>query len=447
MSIGAAWMVLVHALFSPSAAQETDLPPYPWDLETCLVVARSGNLDLAQVAASAEAQEGRHSQSLGAYLPSMNTSVSFSRNETAEGTIFVDESGRLINQKVSERYQVSSSVRQSLIDLGAIYTIRGSAQRLQEARQRVESAKEQLELDVTQNFYALLKAAKQARVALEAVDLGKEQLRRTESLQELGSVPRADVLQSRVALARNELDLISARHTVRQGQSNLALVLGLSDDREIAIDTTVVLPPLDIPWGEEQLWEWASRDRADLQEVRLAHRASRTSAQAARLDRYPTLGLNAFYSKTADRSGDAFELKSGDARWGMTVALSMNLNPIDQLLIGSTKGGVEAAEWTARQERRRLQKKELEVRLDIRNAINAWEEARERHSMSQENLRYAEENLRLQKALYEGGGGTILEWNNAQVELTRARSDLLAAQVDLLSAEASLARSVGRELR
>jgi outer membrane protein len=362
----------------------------------------------------------------------------------------IDEtSGRIIEggaRTTDKTYQLQASLRQALVDLEAAQNIRGGKLRLEQSRHGLEATEEQIELDVTQSYYDLLKAERTSYVADEAVDLSKEQLRRTESLYELGSVPRADVLQSRVSVARNELDLISARHSVRDNKAQLALVLGFPSDLDLEIDTTVVLPPLDRDWDESQLWDWARQDRGDLNEVLTASHAAGVSAAAAKWSRWPTLDLVLFFSGQGTDLNDIFAELTTDASWGFSVSLNANLNPIDQFILGNTVGRVEEAEWTARQERRRFQKKQLEVRLDIRRAVLAWEEARERHGMAQENVRYAQENLRLQRALYEAGGGTILEWNNAQVELTRAKNELLQAEVDLLGALASLERSVGRPI-
>lgn len=427
-----------------------DLPPLPWNLETCLSLARRGNLDLAQAEASTRAAQGSHSRSYAGYLPSISSSMSFTqRTNDFTFSFFDPTTGRLVEggeRTTDETFQLSASLRQALVDMEAAKNIKGSKLRLEQANFGLEATEEQLDLDVTQSYYDLLKAERAAQVAVEAVDLSKEQLHRTESLYELGSVPRADVLQSRVAVARNELDLISARHTVRDSKAQLALVLGFSSDMDLEIDTTVVLPPLDKSWDESQLWDWARQDRGDLNEVVLASEAARASASAARWSRWPTMDLTLFFSGQGPDLNDIFAELTTDASWGFSVSLNANLSPIDQFLIGNTVGRVEEAEWTARREMRRLQKKQLEVRLDIRRAVLAWEEARERNVMAQENVRYAEENLRLQKALYEAGGGTILEWNNAQVELTRAKNEVLQAEVDVLAALASLERSVGRPI-
>lgn len=440
------------AAASPVFAQGIDgLPAYPWDLSTCLEIARTRNLDLAQAEAQTYASRGSYRRSLGQYLPSVSSGFSWTRvtNDRVD-QYFDPNTGQVVEagtRTSATSYELSASLRQPIVDLEAIHNIKGSRIRLDQSRMGLETAHEQLDLDVTQSYYDLLKAFKSANLAEEAVDLAKEQLRRTESLYDLGSVPRADVLQSRVAVARNELELISARKGVRESQAELALVLGFPSDLAMEIDTTVTLPALEREWDESRLWEWAREDRADLREVVLAAQSADAQAQAARWSRWPTLDLTLFYSGQDDQPEKVLTDVTTNASWGARVALNANLNILDQFLVGSTVGSVEEAEWTRRQEQWRLEKKELEVRLDIRRAVLAWGEARERLAMSQENVRYAEENLRLQRALYEAGGGTILEWNNAQVELTRARNELLQAEVDLLTALASLERSVGRPVQ
>ncbi|MBU1701181.1 MAG: TolC family protein [Candidatus Eisenbacteria bacterium] len=422
------------------------LPPFPWDLSTSLALAGQGNLDLAQAEAATYIAEGSYHRSLGGYLPSLGASYNFNRSGRDFASYIAEWGPVAADKGASNSWSLGASLRQSLIDLPTAYTIRSSKKQMASARYALKAAELDVALAVTQQHYALMYAVKLSQVANEAVQLATDQFRRTESLYELGSVPRADVLQSRVSMASSELDLISARNTVRNQQAELALALGLPSNLEIIIDTTVSIPDLDRIWDETELAEMAMRDRADLLQARIDLRAMQDQVSSRKWSHWPTMGMSLYYSKQEETFDESLKNLDANLRWGLSVSLDMNLNPIDHFLVGSTKGSVEEAVWRERQQKRGLQKKELEVLLEIRQAILAWEEGKERLASAQENLTYAQENLKLQKALYEGGGGTLLEWNNAQVELTRARVEVVDAQVSILTAKASLERSVGQKL-
>ncbi|MBD3336287.1 MAG: hypothetical protein GF355_12295 [Candidatus Eisenbacteria bacterium] len=446
----AALMAVFLFAGGPAAAQGPDLPPFPWDLQTCLAMAQEGNLELAQARAATRVAKGQYHQSYGQILPSISGSLDFTRRGFGEAIAYENpNTGEIVTRpgRYSNTYSLGGSIRQPVFDMESVYNIRSSMRRFDSSQHGQNAAHHDLILAVTERYYALLEALRLEHVAEEAVQLAGDQFRRTESLYQLGSVPRADVLQARVTLAGNELDLITARNTVRNERAQLAVAVGLSSGIEVEIDTTLVLPPTEREWDERQLNDWAQSGRPDLLEVRADVRAAEEQVRAKTWSRFPTVNATAFYGKQEAESGEILDDLAFNASWGFTLSLDVNPNPIDQLLLGSTQGAVEQSVWRARQERRRLDQKRLQVQLEIRQGILAWEEAEERLAAAQENLTYAEENLKLQRALYEGGGGTLLEWNNAQVELTRARSEVVQAEVDVLTALAGLERSVGRALR
>jgi outer membrane protein TolC len=63
---------------------------------------------------------------------------------------------------------------------------------------------------------------------------------------------------------------------------------------------------------------------------------------------------------------------------------------------------------------------------------------------AEEAVALAEENFKLQQALYQNGAGTILELNNAQVDRTKAKNALVEATISLHLANAQLDRALGR---
>ena len=66
--------------------------------------------------------------------------------------------------------------------------------------------------------------------------------------------------------------------------------------------------------------------------------------------------------------------------------------------------------------------------------------------MAAENLRSAEESLRLAATRFEAGAATQLEIRDAMLKLTQAQLALLQARIDAIIARADLNRSVGGAL-
>jgi OMF family outer membrane factor len=66
--------------------------------------------------------------------------------------------------------------------------------------------------------------------------------------------------------------------------------------------------------------------------------------------------------------------------------------------------------------------------------------------LAEENLKAAEESLKLAERRYDAGAGTQVEVRDALQNLTRAQLTLLTARIDAIIARADLNRAVGGAL-
>ena len=210
----------------------------------------------------------------------------------------------------------------------------------------------------------------------------------------------------------------------------------LEVEPQAPVDETAPVP------ADSALSALAERQRPDLQSAVASLQAARSNERAARSQRYPSLGANYFYAKQDSSIGPLFKNLDTGARWGFSVGVSQVL--FDGL---GTKGSIQRATADRRAKEQALEEQRLQVTLDIREALLGLKNASETIRSAREGVSLAEESARLQKALYEAGGGTLLEWNNAQVELTRAKVAVVEAEASYHLAEAALERAVGGPLR
>lgn len=398
------------------------------------------NLSIAQARSSEAISRGARLGAFSALLPNLRGSVQFNQTSYNYATGRFDPStGRaLLEEGTDDEYGLSFNGGMSLIDLPAWYGFRSAGRSLDAATAGAEDTRAQILLQTRTQYYALARSEELARVALESVELRTEQLRRAESLFELGSVAKSDVLQAQVNLATAERERIASANRVEQVRALLAVLLAVPVESRIEI---VPPPPVaDIPAmpAESALIRRAQDARSDVLQARRALEAARLSAQGRRLEHLPSLALGYSYSKQQDKLADVFQDSKKDARWGYSLGLSMNI--FDGL---AAEGALQRATAETRLREEQLRAAELSAALAVREAMLAIKDASEALVASREGVRLAEESVRLQKALYESGGGTLLEWNNAQVELTRARVAVVEAEADLRVAEAQLERAAG----
>jgi outer membrane protein len=442
-------LLSVLLLLFPNASRGDEAVPLPdltrpLSLDQVVRLALERNLTLAQSWENVESSRGSLMSTRAQLLPNASASSGYNQTtvKSSPGQSIDPRTGQIRDtggKTVTGTYDVSLTGRQNLIDLPSVYGTRAAQSRLGSAHQGYRSARLGAVLQAKQQYYALYRAQELARVAAESYALNQDQLKRTQSMFELGSVARNDVLQAQVNLSKSERQKIAADNTIDQERARLALILGLPVSASIQIESPPALTDSLVTQSEGELLREAEQARPDLQQSKLELRAAHLGELSAKAQRYPSFSGGASYSKHAGTLGDTYSSFGQDASWGFNLGLSLTL--FDGL---ATKGQIQQARAGQRAGQEKLEQTRLQVALDLRESLlqinNAYQEIRS----AREGVRLAQESVRLQKALYESGGGTMLEWTNAQVQLTAAQVDQVQAEVDLRLAKAGLDSALGR---
>lgn len=441
------WGLIVLACMAAGAtqtakAQDVDLSR-PLSLEEVIRLGEERNLGFIQSVLGVESADAAYTSSRAQLLPSLNSSLSYRRSIANFNQPRIDtETGQVLeanttNVSVESSFSVSGGVR--LIDPSAWQSVRQSSIGRETTRMGVARARQDLAYSMTQRYYELIRAKQLTQVNAEAFVLSQEQLARAEALYELGSVARSDVLQAQVNLASADRDRISALNRVQDEQARLAVAIGAPVSTPIdVVDPGALSSEVDMG-DESDLIREALRQRPDITQASLEIKAAEAGLSSSKWDRWPTLSASYSWSKRGDAPDDVLSDFGRDYNYGGSIGLNWTL--FDGF---NTKGAIQRAEANLSTRETILEETELNAALQIRQAQLGIKNASEGIRSAEEGVRLAEESAKLQQALYESGGGTLLEWNNAQVELTRARVSLVEAQVDLRLALAQLELAVGR---
>lgn len=415
----------------------------PLSLDELVRIAKERNFGLQRFReTSAQARSSRRS-TLSGLLPSLAGSIDYNQSESrfrGPSVDLVTGEVRTANlRSPSDSYQLGVGGRLNIVDPVQWYGLAESNRRIVAADYSVEDAEQDLVFFVQSQYYALIRAQALAAVRQRSRDLSGEQLERARALYELGSVARTDVLQAQVSHASAERERIAAANAIEQERANLAVLLSISLDSPLEVEQPGALPDTSLVFDEAAYVAEGLEQRPDYLRARSALEAARLSETAAGWRRWPSIGGNYSYGKREDKIGDLFDDFGNEYSWSFGVGLDV---PIFDGF--STKAAIEQAAASRRQEERTMEELRLQVALDVRQALLDLTNAVEGIRAAREGVGFAEESVRLQQALYESGGGTLLEWNNAQVELTRARNDLVETEINLRQAHAALEKARGR---
>ncbi|MEZ4653175.1 MAG: TolC family protein [Candidatus Eisenbacteria bacterium] len=423
----------------PVRAQDTIDLTKPLSLEDIYDLAEGRNLNYLRSLESIETSKGSYKSARSALLPSARAGVGLSRTVSKfSQPVFDQTSQSFISDETSYSSSLSLSGGVNVIDMPSIFRFRQASASLDGTELGAARTRQTLHNQLAGVYYELIRAQERAQVTQEAYDLSSEQLRRAQSLYDLGSVARSDVLQAQVNLASADRDRISATNTIALQRSRLAMALGVPVDSPIRVQDPEALPGT-LPTEADALVEDARHSRPDVRQAQADLSAARLGVKSAKWSRYPSLDASYSYSRRGTHLNDV--TTEFDSGYSFSTSIGLSWTLFDGL---NTKGSIERAEAARRSQKLMLEETELQVALDVQESLIAIKNASESIRSAEEGVRLAEESVKLQQALYESGGGTLLEWNNSQVELTRARVSLVDAQVDLHLALAGLDLALGR---
>ena len=389
------------------------------------------NHDLRSIEEAIRVAAGQRDQALQGYLPSLSARVDYSRN--FDNNIIIQ--GGASFQANPDNYQTNFSLTQTILDWQAIKSIQSANRNKEASEYDYRSARNDLVLATKQQYYALVRAQLLETVADSALVLSQQELRRVQSLFELGMVAKGDVLKAEVRLSESQLDKIRNGGTAVLERARLASMIGQSPTDDLRADVqNVARDP--VPVDSAAVFQEALANRPDLHASQQSWQAAEAAVGAAQANWYPTLRGGLHFS----RSDTTLRFTGERSRAG-TVSLDFPLFQTPW----ATKGLVQESRARSEQARYAYEKKRLDVEVEIREAVQIARSANEGLLVASSGLESAEEDLKLSQEKYNVGSGTILELIDAQVALQRSRSNLVQAVTEARIAEARLSRVRGTQ--
>lgn len=416
----------------------------PYTMEQCIQIALQNNPQIEIARKQVEVQEAALFGTYTEVMPTLNATI-MGANRTTSGDRDIIVEGVVLREapgSTRTNYRNGVFLNMNLYNGGRNWNA------IRQARQESESegfAQNSTENDVIVNvktgYYGLLRALRLKEVTEENVRLNEEQLRRTQSMYEIGSVARVEVLQTTAQLGAARINLRNQENAVLQARAQLANVMGIGTGETFeivdpledgALDTTALMSLQDALRLANLTNPAIQRDEGRIRSAMLGTKIARGLL-------WPTVTGSIGYSRTGVRFEDVYG--AYDKNWNLSFGVNLSLPILNgtQTYAGISRAQAQQliAEETLRQTRRTTS-------LTIRNALLDLETAREVITLSNDNIVASEESLRLAEERYRVGSGTLLEVFTAQEALVRAKSDLASAQYEYLIAQATLDGALGK---
>ncbi len=418
----------------------------PLTVEDCVRIALENNYNVVIARNNVRSSRAATSGAWSGILPDISASAYWDRltQGPTEQLTLNERTGEIIASQTESQafvsYTMGLNATQSVFNWSALQSLAQARANLSAARHSSKAAENDITFEVKSQFYNLVKAQKLLEVSEKSLERSRSQLERAQSLFELGSVAKSDVLRAKVDMGQSELDLITARNNVELEKTRLAKIMGLGLGEDFSIQAELVVEEMAVE-GED-LYRTAAEQRPDLRAAAERVRGAKAGVKSAKGGHYPSFFGFFNWRWRDDRFPDSTD--DFDKRYTWDVGMGISVPIFDGMLTRANIGEARASLMTREKEYEDL---ELSVALEVKEALLALEEARQRIRVSEDQFASAEENYKLAQEQYEVGLGTILELTDARVELTSAENQRVEAITAYKVAVAQLDRARGANVQ
>lgn len=288
-------------------------------------------------------------------------------------------------------------------------------------------------------YYSVLEKRRLIDVAAEATKNFEQHLARARLYLKAGVRTRIDVINAEVELSNAKMNLLRAQYNLKTARVALEQVLGTKPNQgrytlysdEVHLDKILeIMPP--VAESLDTLIENAMERRPDIMQLNKLIEAAKANLKRAKGDYWPSIKAEANYNEyDTDLSlyKDSWEVGVA-ARWDLFSGLH-------------TKGATTEAQGRLLETKAQLQDLKLSIVREVTESYLQTDENRESVQIALQTLKLAEENLLLAEKRYQSGANDVIEYNDAQLSLTKTRNELVVTYYGYLTALAGVEHAVG----
>jgi outer membrane protein len=340
--------------------------------------------------------------------------------------------GALNNPGIFDRNAEGLMLSQLITDFGRTANLTGSAKlRAQAEANNAQATREQILLAVDGAFFAGQQAQSVTRVAEQTVAARQVFLDQVSVMASNKLRSDLDVSFARVNVEDGRLLLSKAQNDVQAAFAQLANLMGLREQKTYRL-VEQPLPP-ELATNISEFVQQALQARPDLLSLRNSQEAAFKFARAERALRYPSISA----------VGSAGLVPIGDTALGDNYAAAGLVLTLPLYTGGLLSARQQEAELRARAADENLRDLENNVVRDVRISWLSAQNAFDRLRITGQLLDNAKQSYELAQARYTNGISSIVEFNQAQLNLLSAQIAYADTQYEYLLRRSALNYQTG----
>ena len=410
--------------------------PEKISLHKAIEIALANNPALAAEKGEVAAAAARKDAAVSRALPKISARTSYTGyvNEQPLVSIGGNPQGQAFSDEISSARLL---LDMPLFTSGRISSgIRAAKLQRKASSQNLARTGNQLVFDVSSVFYGIL-SQRQVIDSLQASRKAlQEHLKDVKNLIDNDKATKVDRLRTEVRLANVREELARARNRLKIKRHTFRNLLGLEYSGKNLNLVGELRFTKRTPPSFKKVLKKAYQNRKDYKAAKREVEAKAKRVDAARAERWPSLGLEAVYGERRDVNDTSTAEDVGSVGVALTI-------PIFEGGLISADIREQKAELTAARES--LRKLRLQVRLDVQTALSNLESARERVRATEKAVAQGKESLRIERLKHRVGEATISDVLDAQADLLESQTNYYRALADYNTASAELDLAIGRK--
>jgi outer membrane protein TolC len=302
----------------------------------------------------------------------------------------------------------------------------------------VVTARNDLKLEITRAFWAIVTATEAVRVVDESLKRMDAYVEDVRNRLKVGLVPPNDVMSAEAQRSRQQMLLIQARNAREQALIELRRLIGAAPDSPLAVDAVLESPAKDI--GQADTLVAAARGaRPERKALEMRVQGAGERREAAVADRRPVLFTSGGVDVANPNPRFFPRTDQWKPSWDIGVGISWTFADF-----GRVKAEIAEAAANQKAAHERLAEFDTILEVEVRQRRLDLESARAAVSSADDALRAATEARRVLADRYNAGVATSTDVLDSQVALLQAGLDRTQALASIRLAEARLERALGR---
>ncbi|MDX2495691.1 MAG: TolC family protein [Desulfuromusa sp.] len=410
-------------------------------LEQAVRIALKKSPDLAQQVNAVESADISLSQQQTDLYPDLAIAATGSKR-------FDKAFGQTTSQTENRNFASISTELSSSVNLfngfADIAAIKSAEFELGAVRETLSRAEQTLVFETISNFIQVLTDQALIHVEEENLEENRKLLESIESFYQAGRLAISDLYQQQAETKQAELDLLEAQRTLNVSKLLLMQTMGLAPTVRYQV-ATPDLEKLSLPLADEELDQLSLLALANRSDVKAQQRQVEAAGQQIRQSQAGHLPkVDLFASLASDYSSlgeeNHFSDQFMDDNLNATIGVSFSLPLFDRYL---TRNNIAQAKIAQRNEQLALKQKQLQLGLEISQAIQEYRTTQKRVDVVKSKLTSARQSLHSYEERYRVGASTLVELTQSRTQYVTAAFDQIQARYDLVTQEFAVAYYLG----